>query len=125
MKKPKVVKVYQRYKNARTCLAKTSSSDSFTIEFYRYFWDALGHFMVYSFNYAFQNGHLSISQKLGIITLIPKKNKNLKFLKNWRPASLLNNDYKTATKVIAFRLEKVLPKIIHESQTGHVKGRYI
>ena len=37
----------------------------------------------------------------------------------------MNNDYKIATKVIAIRMEKVLPKIIHSSQTGYVKGRYM
>jgi len=81
--------------------------------------------MVDSFNYGFENGHLLISQRLGIISLIPKKDKNLEYLKNWRPVSLLNNDYKIATKAIALRMEKVLPKIIDESQTGYVKGRYI
>ena len=104
---------------------KTPGSDGLTIEFYRCFWEVLGHFMVDSFNYAYENGHLSISQRLGIISLIPKKNKNLEYLSNWRPISLLNNDYKIATKVIAIRMEKVLPKIIHSSQTGYVKGRYI
>ena len=104
---------------------KTPGSDGLTIEFYRCFWEVLGHFMVDSFNYAHEYGHLSISQRLGIISLIPKKNKNLEHLSNWRPICLLNNDYKIATKVIAIRMEKVLPKIIHPSQTGYVKGRYI
>ena len=81
--------------------------------------------MVDSFNYAFQTGNLSISQRLGIISLIPKKDKNLEFLKNWRPITLLNTDYKIATKAIAMRLEKVLPKIIHPCQVGYLKGRYI
>ena len=78
-----------------------------------------------SFNYPYEYGHLSISQRLEIISLIPKKNKKLEYLSNWRSISLLNNDYKIATKVITIRIEKVLPKIIHSSQTGHVKGRYI
>ena len=105
---------------------KTPGSDGLTIaEFYRLFWDAIGHFMVESFNYAYEHGHLSISQRLGIISLIPKRNKDLEYLKNWRPISLLNNDYKIATKAIAIRMENVLPKIIHSSQTGYVKGRYI
>ena len=104
---------------------KTPGSDGLTIEFYRLFWDAIGHFMVDSFNYAYEHGHLSISQRLGIISLIPKKNKDLEHLKNWRTISLLNNDYKIATKAIAIRMERVLPKIIHSSQTGYVKGRYI
>ena len=57
---------------------KTPGSDGFTIEFYRFFWNVIGQIMVDSFNYAFENGDMSISQKRGIISLIPKKNKNKK-----------------------------------------------
>ena len=104
---------------------KTPGYDGFTIEFYRYFWNDIGQIMVDSFNYAFENGDMSISQKRGIISLIPKKDKDKKYLKNWRPISLLNNDYKIVTKALALRLEKVLPTIISPNQTGYVKGRYI
>ena len=104
---------------------KTPGSDGFTIEFYRFFWPAIGPIMVDSFNYAFENGEMSISQKRGILSLIPKKDKDKKYLKNWRPISLLNNDYKIVTKTLALRLEKVLPTIISANQTGYVKGRYI
>ena len=104
---------------------KTPGSDGFTIEFYRCFWNAVTPFMVDSFNYGFENGLLTISQRLAIISLIPKKDKNLQYLKNWRLVSLLSNDYKIATKAIALRMENVLPKIINESQTGYLKGRYI
>ena len=102
---------------------KTPGSDGFTIEFYRFFWNAIGQVMVDSFNYGFENGEMSITQKRGIISLIPQKDK--KYLKNWRPISLLNNDYKIVTKALALRLEKVLPTIISPNQTGYVKGRYI
>ena len=104
---------------------KTPGSDGLTVEFYRYFWNIIAKYMVESFNYAFQSGHLSISQKQGIISLIPKKKKNTEYLKNWRPVSLLNVDYKVATKTIATRLEKVLSHIIHPSQSGYIKGRFI
>ena len=63
--------------------------------------------MVDSFNYGFENGEMSISQKRGIISLIPKKVKDKKYLKNWRPISLLTNDYKIVTKALALRLESV------------------
>ena len=46
-------------------------------------------------------------------------------LSNWRPITLLNVDYKIASKVIAKRIENVLPGIIHSDQIGFVKGRYI
>ena len=54
---------------------KTPGSDGFTIEFYCFFWNAISPIMVDSFNYAFENGEMSISQKRGIISLIPKKDK--------------------------------------------------
>ena len=104
---------------------KTPGTDGFSAEFYKFFWSDLGTEMTASFNYAFQKGSLSISQKRGIISLIPKKNKDKTLLENLRPISLLNVDYKILTKSIAKRLEKVLPKIINSDQTGYIKGRFI
>ena len=65
-----------------------------------------------------------ISQRRGIISLIDKKDKDTSLLENLRPISLLSVDYKILTKVIAKRLEKLLPKIINPDQTGYVKGCY-
>ena len=46
-------------------------------------------------------------------------------MENWRPISLLNVNYKIGSNVLATRLEKVLPEIIHESQCAYVKERTI
>ena len=104
---------------------KTPGTDGLTAEFYKYFGSDIEDVVVDSFNYGFQTGRFSISQRRGIISLIPKKNKNLEYLKNWRPLSLLNMDYKIATKALASRLEKVLPALIRSNQTRYIKGRYI
>ena len=104
---------------------KTPGTDGLPAEFYHFFWSDICLDLQASYNYAFQHGTLSISQKRGIISLIPKKNKDKTILENLRPISLLNVDYKILTKVIAKRIEKVLPTLINPDQTGYVKGRYI
>ena len=81
--------------------------------------------MVQSFNYAHKVEQLNITQRQGIIKVTPKKRKNRLYLEHWRPLTLLNVDHKIATKSIAHRIAKVLPKLINEDQTGYVKGRYI
>ena len=46
-------------------------------------------------------------------------------MKNKRPISLLNTDYKILSGILAQRLKKVLPKLIGETQKGFLKDRYI
>ena len=45
--------------------------------------------------------------------------------KNWRPISLLNTDYKLASKAITERLKPVMSSIVHRDQTCGVVGRSI
>ena len=66
---------------------------------------------------------LSITQRLGIITLIPKGEKDKSYLKNWRPLTLLNSLYKMTSGCIAERIKPHLAKIIHEDQKGFIEGR--
>ena len=106
-------------------IGKSPRSDGLTSEFYKRFWDEAGEDVVKSINNAFDKGELSICQKRGIITLLPKKDKPTNVLNNLRPVTLLNVGYKFVTKVIANRLAKVLPDIISPNQTGYVKNRYI
>ena len=82
-------------------------------------------FILNSLNYGYKTGTLSITQKQGIITCLPKPNKSPFYLKNWRPISLLNVIYKLASSVIASRLKNDLHKLIHEDQKGFIAGRFI
>ena len=67
----------------------------------------------------------SVTQRLGILTCLPKDNNPQQFLKNLRPITLLNVDYKLLSGVLAMRIQKVLPDIISVPQKGFLKGRYI
>ena len=102
---------------------KAPGEDGFTAEFYTHFFELLGNDLIASFNEAHEKGELSISQRRGIITLIPKEDGSLLDISNWRPITLLNVDLKIASKAIAQRIEPTIPNLIHSDQTGFVKGR--
>ena len=76
-------------------------------------------------NEGYNEGKLSITQRQGLITCIPKGDKPKEFLKNWRPITLLNVIYKLASGCIAERIKSVLDKLISKDQTGFLSGRYI
>ena len=105
-------------------ISKTPGNDGLPVEFYKHFWNDVGPLLIECINTAFDQGSFSISQKQAVIILIEKPDKDRTLIKNWRPISLLNVDYKIATKALGRRLEKVLPSI-HENQCGYVKGRFI
>ena len=104
---------------------KSPGNDGLTCEFYKHFWDDIKHVLVDSFNASYEHGELSPSQRQAVITLIHKKGKDRLKLENWRPISLLNVDYKIVSKVIANRLNQVIPKLINISQTGFINGRFM
>ena len=73
------------------------------------------------FEECYTNGILSNSQRKSVISLIFKEN-DRELLKNYRPISLTNTDYKILAYILANRVQSVLPKILNSDQTGYVKG---
>lgn len=104
---------------------KCPGSDGFNVEFYRKFWPLIGNLVLDSLNDSFRQGILSSEQRRGVITLIPKKNKDRRYLRNWRPITLLNVDYKLIAKCLSRRLFHLIPKLIHPDQVGFIPGRFI
>ena len=104
---------------------KSPGTCGLTSEFYKFFWLDIKDILTASINYNLNKGMLSLEQRRGILTLIPKKDKDRLYLKNWRPLTLLNTDYKIIAKALSNRLTKILPFIIEDDQTGYVSGRFI
>ena len=100
-------------------------SSGFTNEFYKFFWRDLKVFVINATDFAFENERLSVTQNLGIISIIPKGDKDKRYLTNWRPLTLLNTLYKLVSGCIADRIKPVLNQLIHPDQKGFVAGRYI
>ena len=103
---------------------KSPGCDGLPLEFYLTFFDLLKDDFLQVANSIPTDGSLSPTQRNALITCLPKEG-DLSLLKNWRPISLLNTDYKIISKVIAERLYKVLPTIISEDQTCNLHNRKI
>ena len=73
---------------------KSPGTDGFTTEFFKFFYNDIKVFIKSALNEGYINGKLSITQRQGLITCLPKGDKPKQFLKNWRPITLLNVIYK-------------------------------
>ena len=67
----------------------------------------LGSYLVNTLNFLFYHGELSSSHKQAVISLIQKKDRDSRSIKNWRPISLINFDTKIASKALVFRIRKL------------------
>ena len=103
---------------------KTPGSDGLSAEFFLKFWNVLGSDLVQVLNTSHEYGTLPSSMRKSLITLLFKKGDRLD-MKNWRPISLLNIDYKLCARDLAGRLLKVIHLVVHRDQSCSVPGRYI
>ena len=95
---------------------KTPGNDRLMVEFYLAFWPLVRKHLVECQNFTHRHGELSTSQKQAIITLIEKKDKDKRLLKNWHPISLINMDFKFFSKAMGMKLESILPFLVYYSQ---------
>ena len=105
-------------------LDKVSGSDGLPVEFYHHFFNKIKVDLLKVMNKVARVG-LHTTAKQGIISLIEKPGKDLNYLTQWRPLSLLNVDGKIYMKILAKRLEKVTGYLLHEDQSGFQKKRSI
>lgn len=102
---------------------KSPGWDGIPPEMYLAFWDDLGPILLEMIQQAINEGSFNRDINTAIITLLHKKGKDSSLCANFRPLSLLNGDIKLYAKVLARRLETVLPFLVHPDQTGFVKQR--
>ena len=104
---------------------KTPGNDGIPVDFYKVFWSKLKESFQAMMLYSFEQEMLHQSARTGILNLIPKANKDTRYIKNLRPITLLNTDYKIIEKAIANKMLPALEHIIHKDQRGFMKERRI
>ena len=103
---------------------KSPGCDGIPGEFYQKYWKLLKPNFIKVIREIEETEELCISQYRGIICLLFKQG-DRDDLANWRPITLLNNDYKLIAIIYASRLKNVLPMIINEDQKAYIEGRQI
>ena len=105
--------------------SKTPGSDGIPADFYKIFWNQIKHTFLGMVNQVYQDEILHESARQGILNLIPKADKDTRYVKNLRPITLLNVDYKIIEKAVANKMIPALEHIIHRDQRGFMKNRRI
>jgi len=118
-----------KIQDLKTALSSTSNGkcpglDGIPAEFYKTCWDTFSADLFQVFECSFSSGIMPESMRGAVIRCIPKRG-DLTEVRNWRPISLLNADYKLFARCIADRISKFLPFVISPSQTATVKSRKI
>ncbi len=103
---------------------KSPGYDGLPSEFYKVMWYVVGPHVLKSYEEAFINGELGTTHKQSVLSLIFKKG-DREELKNYRPISLSNYDYKILAFVLARRLQKVIDTLVSPEQTAYIKNRFI
>ena len=104
---------------------KTPGEDGIPIDFYKVFWGGIKDVFMDMVAYCYESKKLHPTARRGILNLIPKQNKDTRYIKNLRPITLLNTDYKIIEKAIANKILPALEHIIHKDQRGFMKDRRI
>ena len=108
-----------------TCADLAPGPDGIPYSIIKLAWNYFGDLLLNSWNYAQEINELTHSHEESFLRLIPKDGKDPKILKNWRPITLSNCDFKIITKALSKRLTATIEKKICLNQTAYIPGRQI
>jgi len=98
--------------------------DGLSFLFYQKFWNLIKADLIDMFNDFFK-GDLDLSRlNFSLVTLIPKVG-DATNMKQFRPISLLNCSFKIFSKLLTIRLGPISQRIVNNSQSAFIKGKYI
>ncbi|KAM4809918.1 centlein [Rhinophrynus dorsalis] len=102
---------------------KAPGPDGFSGIYYKKFAEILSSHMLQLFRLCSKKGSFPDTMLLAHISALPKPGKPPKHCQNFWPISLLNTNLKIYAKMLASRLQTILPSLLHYDQVGFIKGR--
>uniref|UniRef100_A0A670ZBU0 Uncharacterized protein n=1 Tax=Pseudonaja textilis TaxID=8673 RepID=A0A670ZBU0_PSETE len=104
-------------------VGKAPGPDGLPVEFYKTFQEILNLHLLEVMNEVMSKKRIPKTWSEAYITLILKEDTDLQQVKNYRPISLLNSDYKIFASILAERLKRYLNNFIHADQNGFLPKR--
>lgn len=102
---------------------KSPGVDGLPGEFYKYFINDLTPVLTEVFRYALSEGNPPETWSQAIISVIHKEGKDPTLCEGYRPISLLCNDQKLLTSILAQRVQRHIGSLIKSDQTGFIPCR--
>uniref|UniRef100_G1KY48 Reverse transcriptase domain-containing protein n=1 Tax=Anolis carolinensis TaxID=28377 RepID=G1KY48_ANOCA len=102
---------------------KAPGPDGFSMSYYKIFQEILITPLQKVMNSILEGGKVPQTWTNANIVVIPKDKADNTQVRNYRPISLLNADYKIFASILAERLKEVLKARIEEDQSGFLPGR--
>ncbi len=103
---------------------KSPGIDGLIGEFYIEFREELVPVLDRLFRWIEEKGEMPLSMLTGLVSIIYKKGSRDR-LENYRPLSMLNNDYKILARVLANRIKRVIGTVVGNTQAYSIPGRDI
>lgn len=92
--------------------------------FYQNYWKIIKEDVIRAIMQFFTEGWITSNYNSNIVVLIPKTEEDER-INQYRPIALANFKLKIITKVLAYRLARVLPHIISKDHKGFIHGKNI
>ena len=109
----------------KSCSDSAPGPDGIPYSIIKATWNYYGDLLLDCWKYSQIMNELTHSHRSSYLRLIPKEDKDPKILKNWRPITLSNCDFKLITKTLSRKLTSVIEEEINVPQTAYIPGRQI
>ncbi|KAL1192896.1 Secreted RxLR effector protein 78 [Cardamine amara subsp. amara] len=103
---------------------KAAGPDGYSAEFFRSCWSVLGPEVISAIREFFITCQILKQWNATTLALIPKIS-NASSVTEFRPISCSNTLYKVISKLLASRLQDLLPSVISHTQSAFIKGRLL